>query len=48
MASYKLIYFNAMGRGEGPRLMFKVAGIEFEDYRIPDENWPEFKKSKCG
>lgn len=34
-----------MGRGEIPRLMFKTAGVEFEDFRIPDEEWPELKKT---
>ncbi|KAJ8031575.1 Glutathione S-transferase [Holothuria leucospilota] len=48
MVKYKLIYFDLMGRGEIPRLMFKTAGIEFEDYRISLAQWPEFKKSFYG
>jgi len=34
MPTYKLIYFNVIGRGETIRLIFKVAGVDFEDYRI--------------
>ena len=35
------------GRAECARIMFKLAGVEFEDVRVvfPDE-WPEFKKSE--
>lgn len=46
MAKYKLIYFDAMIRAETARLMFKTAGIQFEDHRIKSEEWPELKKSK--
>lgn len=46
MVKYKLTYFEAMGRAETARLMFKTAGIEFEDHRITFEDWPELKKSK--
>ncbi|XP_071830065.1 probable glutathione S-transferase 5 [Apostichopus japonicus] len=45
MATYKLIYLDALSRGECPRLMFKTAGIEFEDFRISEEQWPEFQKT---
>lgn len=43
---YKLIYFNARGRAEHIRLIFAYSGIEYEDYRIPKERWPEYKKSE--
>ena len=46
MASYKLTYFNLRGRGECARLLFKLAGVDFEDYRIEMKDWPEFKPSK--
>jgi len=40
----KLTYFNFIGRGETIRLIFKVAGVEFEDYRIEmDQFTPELK-----
>jgi len=40
----KLTYFNAVGRGETIRMIFKVAGVEFEDYRIEmTEFTPELK-----
>lgn len=40
---YRLIYFNLMGRAETARMMFKVAGVEFEDFRIEQKRWSEFK-----
>ena len=46
MASYKLTYFNLRGRGEGARLLFKLAGVDFEDNRIEMKDWLEFKPSK--
>ena len=38
MATYKMIYINARGRGELLRLIFAYKSIEFEDERvaIPD------------
>ncbi|KAF5290613.1 hypothetical protein FQR65_LT01903 [Abscondita terminalis] len=41
---YKLVYFNARGRAEHIRLIFAYSGIEYEDYRVPKERWPEYKK----
>jgi glutathione S-transferase len=44
MPTYKLIYFNLIGRGETIRLIFKHAGVEFEDFRIEREEFtPEMK-----
>jgi len=44
MPTYKLIYFNAIGRGETIRLLFKLAGVEFEDFRIELNQFsPEIK-----
>uniref|UniRef100_H2ZHV1 glutathione transferase n=1 Tax=Ciona savignyi TaxID=51511 RepID=H2ZHV1_CIOSA len=43
MASYKLYYFPHMGREEIVRLMFAHANIEYEDIRIPYEEWPAKK-----
>ncbi|PIK56370.1 S-crystallin SL11 [Apostichopus japonicus] len=40
---YRLIYFNLKGRAETSRMMFKVAGVEFEDFRIDQKRWAEFK-----
>jgi len=39
MPDYKLTYLNVKGKGEVIRLIFAVAGVEYEDYRIERENW---------
>lgn len=53
MPKYKLIYFDAKAKGEIIRLLFKVAGVPFEDFRLPvtpdlkpGEEWLKFKPSK--
>ena len=43
MPSYKLYYFNQMGRGELVRWIFVQAGLSYEDVRLTDEEWAEFK-----
>ena len=43
MPSYILYYFNLRGRAEATRLMFKVAGVEFEDRRLNGEEWLQLK-----
>lgn len=43
MSQYKLVYFNGRGRAELVRWVFKVAGVEFEDYRFPKGGWAPFK-----
>jgi len=46
MPSYKLLYFNARGAAELARLVFKQAGVEFEDFRFTREEWPNYKDGK--
>ena len=43
MPSYKLTYFDATGRAELTRLLFKLGGQEFEDVRVPKAEWPKLK-----
>jgi len=42
---YKLTYFNFHGRGECARMLFALAGVEYEDHRIEwaGDAWKEFK-----
>ena len=46
MPNYKLTYFNGRGRAEAIRIIFEVAGVEYEDVRIEREAWPELKPSR--
>ena len=46
MSTYKLTYFNLRGLAEQSRLLFALAGKEYEDERIDREKWPELKQSK--
>ena len=41
---YVLTYFNVRGRAEATRLLFKAAGVEFEDRRITFEEWGKQKE----
>ncbi len=44
MPTYKLIYFNVRARAEVSRLIFKQAGVEFEDFRFPHgKEWLKIK-----
>jgi len=43
MVHYKLTYFNARGRAEPMRLLFAAAGVEYEDHRIEQADWPTAK-----
>lgn len=43
---YVLIYFDVRGRGEPTRLLFKAAGVEFEDRRLSFEEWGKAEKEK--
>lgn len=41
---YKLTYFNMRGKAEVIRLLFAVAGVEYEDCRIERDDWPTEKE----
>nr|AVT42191.1 glutathione S-transferase s1 [Lissorhoptrus oryzophilus] len=42
---YKLSYFDIMGLGEPIRILLSYGGLDFEDFRVPRENWPNLKPS---
>ena len=43
MTTYKLYYFNSMGRAELIRWIFIQAGVPYEDIRLTEEEWAAFK-----
>jgi len=44
--SYKLYYFNGRGRAELSRLIFAQAGVQYEDVRVEQADWPKLKPSE--
>lgn len=48
MVHYKVSYFPIRGAGEIARQILAYAGQEFEDHRIPKEEWPTVKPSELG
>ncbi|XP_062582686.1 glutathione S-transferase-like [Saccostrea cucullata] len=43
MPKYVYHYFDIRGRGEPGRMLFAMAGIPFQDERIPQADWPKYK-----
>ncbi|GMS94872.1 hypothetical protein PENTCL1PPCAC_17047 [Pristionchus entomophagus] len=41
MPHYQLTYLDLRARGEPIRMMFAIAGVEFEDVRIPVSEWKD-------
>ena len=42
---YKLTNFDIRGRAETSRMLFAMAGQEYEDVRVTREQWQELKPS---
>ena len=45
-AKDKVIYFPARARAESIRMLYAMAGKEFEDYRIETADWKKMKPGK--
>ncbi|KAM7434441.1 hypothetical protein ABFA07_015471 [Porites harrisoni] len=45
MPQYKLTYFPIRGKAECIRIVFAIAGVEFEDVRVHPQDWPKLKES---
>jgi len=43
MAEYKFYYFDLRARGEPARLLLEYGGIKYEDFRIPMNEWSNYK-----
>ena len=46
MGKYKLTYFDIRARAEPIRLLFAVAGEDYEDHRVDFKTWPDVKDSE--
>ena len=44
MPKVKLTYFAGRGRGEIARLLLAAGGVEYENVRIPIEDWAKHKE----
>ena len=42
---YKLYYYSGKGRGEPVRMIFAMAGVEYEDVRFEHDEWLEKYKA---
>jgi len=47
-AGDKVLYFNLKARGERVRMIYALAGLEFENILYTSENWPQAKQGKNG
>lgn len=45
-ATYRLRYFDIRGLGEPIRMIFRYAGVPFEDVRIRQDQWPDLQAGK--
>ena len=46
MGRCRLVYFDLKARAEVARLMFAYADEEYEDKRVANEEWADYKKCK--
>jgi len=41
---YRLTYFDERARAEPLRYLFKLAGVDFINRRVPYKDWPQLRK----
>ena len=46
MSEFKLTYFDSRGRAEVARLLFALAGVEYKDIRLTQDEWKDIKACK--
>jgi glutathione S-transferase len=46
MSSYKVHYFNYRARAEAIRFLLSYGGVNFEDIRFEEDEWPKIKPSE--
>ena len=46
MPEFKLMYFNSRGRAEATRMLFELGGIDYEDFRIEQDEWMKYKEGE--
>ena len=46
MPAYKLYYFDLKALAEPIRFLLAYGKVDYEDVRVPRDDWPKFKSSE--